>query len=117
MTPSPEGDPLHLDRIVELVELIRHVVLGTERDAFVADRDKGDAVALRLAAIGEASRKLSEAVRARHPEIEWSKMYALRNIVAHHYFNLDYGLLWKIATERLEELGAACTAELKIIDG
>ena len=117
MKPSPEADPLHLDRIVELVERIRQVVVGTERDAFLADRDKGDAVALRLAAFGEASQKVSDAVRSRHPEIEWSGMCALRNIVAHHYFKLDYGLLWKIATERLEALGSACRAELKIIDG
>jgi uncharacterized protein with HEPN domain len=116
MKPSPEADPLHLDQIFELVEL-RRAVAGTDRDSFLTDRDKGDAVALRLAAIGEASQKLSEALRGRHPEIEWSGMYALRNIVAHHYFKLDYGLLWKIATERLEDLGAACQVELKIIDG
>src|SRR4051812_47913892 len=96
MNPAPEGDALHLDRIVELIERIRISLAGTDPAGFLADRDKGDATALRLAAIGEASRKLSAQLRARHPEIQWTKMYALRNIVAHHYDALDYELLWKI---------------------
>ena len=44
-------------------------------------------------------------------------MYALRNIVAHHYRQLNYRLLWKVATEALDALESACRAELKRIDG
>jgi uncharacterized protein with HEPN domain len=116
MTPGPEGDALHLDHIVELVELIGNDLKGTAEADFLADRTKGDATALRLASIGEASRKLSEELRARHSTIEWRKMYALRNIVAHHYQSLNYRLLWKIAAFALEPLEAACRAELKRID-
>src|SRR3954470_7405732 len=117
MKPSPKGDPLHLDRIVELIRLIISSLSGLDRKTFICDRDKGDVVALRLAAIGEASRKLSPELRGRHPHIPWSKMYTLRNIVAHHYFDLNYDLLWDIAAERLPELEEACRAELKRIDG
>lgn len=113
MTPGPEGDSLHLDHIVELIELIRDTVAASTESDFLADRMMGDATALRLGSIGEASRKLSE---ERHPEIEWRKMYALRNIVAHHYQSLNYRLLWKIASTALEPLDAACRAELKRID-
>jgi uncharacterized protein with HEPN domain len=117
MKPSPEGDGLHLDQIVEVIELIKSTLADTDRNGFLADRTKGDATALRLAAIGESSRKLSDELRARHSDIDWRKMYALRNIVAHHYFDLNYELLWKIAAERLADLEAACRAELKRIDG
>jgi uncharacterized protein with HEPN domain len=82
MIPGPEGDALHLDHIVELIELIRDSLLDSSESDFLADRMMGDATALRLGSIGEASRKLSQELIARHPEIEWRKMYALRNIVA-----------------------------------
>ena len=117
MNPAPEGDALHLDRVVEAIDLIRADLAGRSRDSFVCDRTVGDATALRLAAIGEASRKLSEELRGRHPDIAWRQMYALRNIVAHHYFNLKYDLLWDIVAEHLDGLEAACRAELKRIDG
>jgi uncharacterized protein with HEPN domain len=116
MTPGPEGDALHLDQIVELIELIRDSLVESSESDFLADRMMGDATALRLGSIGEASRKLSQELIARHPEIEWRKMYALRNIVAHHYQSLNYRLLWKIASDALEPLDAACRAELKRID-
>ena len=117
MTPGPEGNALHLDRIVEAIDLVRSSLAGVDRERFLADRTVGDATALRLAAIGEASRKLSEELRARHPHIAWRQMYALRNIVADHYFDLKYELLWKIVAEHLDGLEAATRAELKRIDG
>ena len=117
MTPGPEGDALHLDHIVELIDLIGDSLARSTEADFLADRTKGDATALRLGSIGEASRKLSEELRSRHPEIEWRKMYALRNIVAHHYQSLNHLLPWKIAIGALEPLAEACRTELKRIDG
>ena len=71
MNPGPEGDALYLDQILELIQLIRASLADTEEAAFVLDRTKGDATALRLGSIGEAGRKLSEELQARHPQIEW----------------------------------------------
>jgi uncharacterized protein with HEPN domain len=116
MNTGPDADALYLDEIVELIELIRQSLIGTDEAEFLIDRTKGDATALRLGAIGEASRKLSTELQERHPEIEWRKMYGLRNIVAHHYRRLNYRILWQIATETLEPLDNACRDELARLD-
>ena len=116
MKQAPEADALHLDRIVEIIELIRKSIAGIEEGQFLANREKGDATALRLSAIGEHSRKLSEELRSRHPEIPWRRMYSLRNIVAHHYDQLDYHVLWAVASTALDELYAVCRGELAEID-
>ena len=116
MNPSPHGDALYLDQIVELIELIKESLGGIDQTQFLQDRTRGDATALRLASIGEAARKLSHELRARHSEIEWRKIYALRNIVAHHYQQLNYLLLWKIATGALASLEEICRAELSKLD-
>lgn len=117
MNAGPEADALYLDQIVELIELIRVSLVGTDEAEFLLDRTKGDATALRLGAIGEASRKLSGELQERHPEIEWRKMYGLRNIVAHHYRQLNYRILWQIASGTLDPLEEACRVELSRIDG
>jgi uncharacterized protein with HEPN domain len=116
MNSGPEADALYLDQVVELVQLIRDSLAGTDEAEFLSDRLKGDATALRLGAIGEASRKLSDELRARHPEIDWRKMYGLRNIVAHHYRQLNYRILWQIATGSMEALDQACRDELSRLD-
>ncbi|HEY0413481.1 MAG TPA: HepT-like ribonuclease domain-containing protein [Allosphingosinicella sp.] len=115
MNAGPEADPLYLDQIVELIALIRGSLAGIDEDDFLRNRMMGDATALRLGAIGEATRKLSNELRERHREIEWHKMYGLRNIVAHHYRRLNYRILWQIATEALDPLEQACRNELSRI--
>ncbi|HEX8621983.1 MAG TPA: HepT-like ribonuclease domain-containing protein [Allosphingosinicella sp.] len=116
MKPGPEADALYLDLIVEIIQLIRESLAGIREEEFLADRDKGDATALRLSAIGELSRKLSEDLRSRHPQIPWQRMYSLRNIVAHNYDQLDHRIIWGVATTALDELYAACQSEVDKLD-
>lgn len=116
MKAGPDADALYLDRIVELIQLIREGLEGVTERRFLQNRDQADATALRLSAIGEFSRKLSESLKERRPEIDWAGMYRLRNIVAHHYNQLDYRIIWSIATQALGVLDLACQAELAKID-
>ena len=117
MVRGPEGDALHLDRILDVVRLARSRLAGTGLEAFRGNRDLIDATALRLAAIGESSRRLSDQLKGRHPKIPWEQVYRLRNIVAHHYDRIDADIIWVTATERLDELEAVCRAELDRLGG
>jgi uncharacterized protein with HEPN domain len=47
-----------------------------------------------LEIIGEASKKLDEEFRATHPQIEWKKMAGPRDKVIHHYFGVDYAIIY-----------------------
>ncbi|MGA9583524.1 MAG: HepT-like ribonuclease domain-containing protein [Allosphingosinicella sp.] len=116
MKPGPEADPLYLAKILEIMQLIRESLAEIAESDFLEDRDKADATALRLSAIGEFSRKLSDEMRSRYPQIAWLRMYSLRNIVAHNYDKLDHRIIWRVATTALDELHDACRAELNRID-
>lgn len=54
---------------------------------------------MNFVALGETVGKLSEQFRVKHSTIEWSKIYAFRNIIAHDYFGIDeeevYGIIKK----------------------
>lgn len=117
MSPGPEADALHLDRILSVIGLIRSRLAGVDYDAYRGNPDLIDATALRLAAIGESSRALSAELRKRHASIPWDRMYRLRNIVSHHYDRIDAEIIWIAATERLDELEAVCRAELERLGG
>ncbi len=48
-----------------------------------------------------------------YPSIEWKKIAGTRDILVHHYFEIDYEILWDIIQSKLDELR---TAVISIID-
>lgn len=64
-----------------------------------------DAVCMNLLRTGECARFLSDAVKARLPDIPWPDIVSLRSRVAHSYETLKPEVLWLIASVSLPELG------------
>lgn len=79
------------NEVRQIAELGREVYLG---DAFLARR----AMERCLQNIGEAAAHLSGHVRSGYPDIPWSDIVGLRNVLAHEYGAIDYERLWDIAT-------------------
>ncbi|NUM56951.1 MAG: DUF86 domain-containing protein [Candidatus Hydrogenedentes bacterium] len=57
-----------------------------------------------LCVIGEAASRVSPDVRARHPDIPWQRMTAMRNRLIHAYSDVDVIVVWSTASEKLPEL-------------
>ena len=57
-----------------------------------------------LEVIGEAAKMIPEAIRVEYPNIEWKKIAGLRDILAHHYFEVDLDIVWDIVQNKLPEL-------------
>ena len=47
-----------------------------------------------LQILGEAARSLPEDVKKFAPEIPWSKIIGMRNILVHGYFEIDTQIVW-----------------------
>ena len=54
-----------------------------------------------LQVIGEAARGLSETFRQQFPDPVWSKAIGLRNILVHHYFDIEEELIWQVLDQDL----------------
>jgi uncharacterized protein with HEPN domain len=54
--------------------------------------------------IGEATRQLPDNFLINHPEIEWQKMIAFRNILIHEYFRVERKIQWNIIKNILPSL-------------
>ena len=99
---------LYLDDILEAIDRIREYVQDMDDEAFISDRKTQDAVVRNLEIIGEASRNLSDELKARSDDIEWSKIIAFRNILAHEYFGVSVPIVWDIVRNKLDALRETC---------
>jgi uncharacterized protein with HEPN domain len=100
----PRDSRVYLEDIVVAADRIAAYVAGLTRPAFGQDTRTVDAVVRNLEIIGEAVKALSPEIRQRAPDVEWSKIAGLRDILIHAYFGVDLDIVWQIATERLPEL-------------
>jgi uncharacterized protein with HEPN domain len=57
-----------------------------------------------LEIIGEAARRISQQTRDAHPEIPWTQMIGLRNLLIHEYFRLDLMTVWDTVQNDLPRL-------------
>lgn len=71
-----------------------------------------DGVVRCLILIGEAAKNVSAEGRAEFPELDWSGMIGLRNILVHRYQEIDYMELWIIVNRDLPPIVGKFTAYL-----
>ena len=60
-----------------------------------------------LEIIGEASKQVDPELRKKYPEIPWTKMARMRDKVIHHYFGVEYDLVWAVVVQEIPKLDAA----------
>jgi uncharacterized protein with HEPN domain len=70
-----------------------------------ADLDIDEMLALALvrllAILGEAAKRIPEAIRETHPQIPWRQMAGTRDRLIHGYFDVDLDVVWQIITHDL----------------
>jgi uncharacterized protein with HEPN domain len=72
-----------------------------------------DAVKYRLVEIGEAVGDLSQHVRDLRPDIPWSRIKGMRDLLAHRYHAIDIEVVWSIVDTHLGPLERAATQLLE----
>lgn len=95
---------LYLHDIKEAIEKIKSFIEGYTFEEFTNDHKTIDAVIRNLEIIGEAAKHIPKRVREKHPDVDWKAMIGMRNILAHEYFGVRIGIIWKTIKERLPAL-------------
>ena len=101
---------LRLTDIIEAIERIRGILGDTSLEAFEADWQKQWLVERGVEIISEASRHLTNEMKARHPSIPWQKVAG--NVLRHDYEDIAAPIMWKLAQVDLPALEKVCRAEL-----
>ena len=103
-----------LTDIIDAIERIREVVGDTPVEAFSTDWQKLWLIERGVEIISEASRHLSDELKARHPEIPWKKVAGIGNVLRHEYESVSAPILWKLAQTDLRILEKVCREELAL---
>jgi uncharacterized protein with HEPN domain len=81
--------------IIHAIALIEHYA-RRGRSSFEHDELLQVWMIHHLAIIGEAAARLSPALRQGHPEVPWSAIIGIRNVLVHGYFSIDLDEVWGI---------------------
>ena len=106
------------ERLRDILEAIAAVerYLDRGKAAFEQDELLQGWFVRNLQIIGEAARALPEEIRAMAPEVPWSKIIGMRNVLVHGYFEIDVDIVWEAATRDLPLLRPRIEALLEKLE-
>lgn len=101
-----------LEDIEFSIELIlqRFEVIESSDDFLEDDKglEKLDSISMRLVAIGEGFKNIDKLTDKKllpnYPTVDWQGVKGVRDILSHHYFQLDAETIFQICDEHLDEL-------------
>jgi uncharacterized protein with HEPN domain len=88
-----------------------HLERGDLHDGLVID-----AVRVRLIEIGEAVKALPAELLASEPALPWAQIAAMRDRLAHRYFDTSHAILAATVSEDLPEVDTAVRRLLRRVD-
>lgn len=110
--PSKSADTALRD-ILHHIDLAAGFAAGFDRTSFKLDIKTVYAVTRCLEIISEASRRLPDDLKARHPGIGWKQMAGAENVYRHDYEDVAAEFVWETVERALPPFRAVIEAELK----
>ena len=101
---SKRRDREYLTDIREALNRITTYTAQLNYKQFMNDIKSQDAVIRNLEIIGEATKNLSIRLRKKYKRIPWKDMSGVRDKMIHHYFGINYEIVWTIAKEEIRKL-------------
>ncbi|MEW5897512.1 MAG: DUF86 domain-containing protein [Nanoarchaeota archaeon] len=95
---------IFIKHILENINDIEEFSERLNKSKLKRNKLKTKAIIRSLEIIGEAVKNIPEAFRKDHPNIEWSKIAGLRDKLIHHYFGVDFDMVWDVINKDLPKL-------------
>lgn len=114
---SKRRDPDYVSDLREAMQRITAYTGGLSYQQFMEDSRTQDAVVRNIEVIGEAVKRLSSSLKKQHPAIPWKDMAGMRDKVIHHYFGINYDIVWTVASEEIPKLLPSIASVLEQLRG
>lgn len=93
-----------ITHILNCINSLEKYSKGLEKNEFLNNEEKQDAIIRKLEIIGEAVTNLEHDFKERYPYIPWQDIADMRNKLIHEYFSVDLELIWEVLQKDLPEL-------------
>ena len=103
--------------IEQHIALAIEFVAGFDYQAFHEDTRTVYAVTRCLEIVSEASRRLPDDLKARHPSIPWKDIAGAGNIYRHDYEDVAARVVWDTVQLALPHLQSVVSQELELLSG
>jgi uncharacterized protein with HEPN domain len=99
-----KDDKIYIEHILQSIDRIEFYLIGKDHESFSNDFMVQDAVVRQLEIIGEVTKRISKDLRNKNPQVPWSDMAGMRDILIHDYIDVDIEIVWKTASESIINL-------------
>ena len=94
-------DKDYLSDIFEAIARIKAYTEDYDYNKLFSDIKTQDAIIRNFEVIGEATKNLSKSLKNKYAKIPWKDLAGLRDKLIHHYFGIDYDIVWNIVEKEL----------------
>lgn len=98
------ADLLYLQHIRERITRIETYLTNITEDQFSDSTMLQDSVIRNFEVIGEATKRLSAALRESKPDIPWKRIAGFRDVLIHGYDDIDLEEVWSVIQDALPTL-------------
>lgn len=101
-----------LSQILRSTDTISRRFVPVQAPSDFIDSDEGmeklDAICMQLIALGESVKNLDKVTHGEllihYPSVEWKRVMGMRDVISHHYFDLDAEIVFTVCTDHIEPL-------------
>ena len=104
-----KDDRLYIDHVLDCVRRIDRYCQNGE-DAFRESELIQDAVLRNLQTLAESTQRISDDLKALHPEVYWRAIAGFSNVLVHDYLGINLVRIWEIVAVHLPVLSSQMEA-------
>jgi uncharacterized protein with HEPN domain len=90
-----------------LLDILTHgqraIRAANEKERFLNDDIAQSAVAYCISVMGEAVKRISPEFQHAHPEIRWSEIARMRDLLIHSYHRVNWNIVWDTVTNAIPD--------------
>ena len=100
-----KDDTIYLQHIQECIARIEQYT-AQGHQAFLTSTLIQDGVIRNLQTLGQSVLKLSDSLKASHPEVDWKSIVGFRNVLVHDYLGINVARVWEVVERDVPDLQA-----------
>ena len=101
---SKKDDLIFIKHILESIEAIRSFSKNMTKETLIKNRLKQSAIIREIEIIGEAVKNISNTTKDKYKYVQWREISGTRDKMIHHYFGIDFQIIWEIIKNNLPNL-------------